>query len=251
MDYHHLERPRALFFTLALSLSPLLGLPACWGPDPAEDTSASGSGAASSSTSLDGESSSAGAPAPDLPDGATCHASDRCISGHGSWNVLLSGVCGPSEADADCDGGGCTPGNTYEGSPPACNAGALGDGCESDAVCKPGLRCATVLDILDGAFTIRTCGTCLVDDDCAPGFLGGARTCILPGALPLHASCDLEGNGDAACASGRCSPVPLQSGVGSVGACSECESDAHCGGGTCQPGELDSVVPELLGNTCS
>jgi hypothetical protein len=192
------------------------------------------------------------------PDGSTCTADSECSSGNCYVIPFLGGTCGQCNEDADCDGGGCSPPNPFEATPPYCNMGELGAGCESDEVCAPGLSCSTALDLL-GLIQLNSCGECESDPDCgglscAPivdiGAWSGQNVCVEPNSLPQDTYCNLEGNGDEVCASGICSVVDVM-GLAQIGSCGECNVDADCGdGGICQAGEfiLDTAV--LLGSTC-
>jgi hypothetical protein len=192
-----------------------------------------------------------------LPDGSTCTSDPECMSGNCYVLPFLGGYCGQCNEDADCFGGGCTPPNPFEATPPFCNMGELGAGCESDDVCSGDLACANVFDLL-GVISLNTCGSCLDDDECgdqicAPIFelsaWAGHLECIDPQSLPKNAYCDLEGNGDQVCASGICSVVDVM-GLAEVGVCGECNVDADCGMGWCQPGELVLESGQLFGSTC-
>jgi hypothetical protein len=198
------------------------------------------------------------APSPDgLPDGSACTADYECMSGNCYVMPFLGGFCGQCNEDADCFGGGCTPPNPFEATPPYCNMGELGAGCESDSVCSGNLACGNVFDLL-GVISLNTCGSCLDDAECgdqicAPIFelsaWAGQLECIDPQSLPKNAYCNFEFNGDQVCASGICSVVDVM-GLAEVGVCGECNVDADCGMGWCQPGELVLESGQLFGSTC-
>lgn len=197
-------------------------------------------------------------PVPDgLPNGSTCTSDDECSSGQCYLVPFLGGSCGECNQDADCVGGGCTPFNPFGGNWSVCNMGEAGGGCESDDVCAGDLSCATVLDLL-GLITINTCGSCLDDSECgnqicAPvvefSQFGGQMDCIEPNSLPQNAYCDLEGNGDEVCASGKCGVIDIM-GLAQIGACGECHTDLDCGMGSCMAGELILDSGTLIGSTC-
>ena len=193
-----------------------------------------------------------------LPDGASCVEDAECMSGNCYLVPFLGGTCGACNEDADCMGGGCSPPNPFMTTPSFCNMGEAGGGCESDAVCMPGLQCGNVLDIL-GLIQINSCGECTTDADCMQGMIcapqvsvadfAGVNTCILPGDLPQDAYCLLDGNGNQACMSGICSSVALMD-IAQLGACGECMSDADCNGGTCMPGQFLFDQGTITGSKC-
>ncbi|WP_157595592.1 hypothetical protein [Plesiocystis pacifica] len=193
-----------------------------------------------------------------LPNGSECTNGNECLSGECYLLPFLGGQCGECDEDDDCPDGGCTIPNPFDANGSICNEGEVGGGCESDEVCQDGLSCGTVLDLL-GLITISTCGNCATNDDCTDGQIcepvviveefSGINDCIDPGTLEQDAYCDLMGDGDAACASGICSPVNIMN-LAEVGACGACVTDDDCGGGTCQEGGLDLENGALLGSTC-
>jgi hypothetical protein len=193
-----------------------------------------------------------------LPDGSTCTSDVECISGSCYVLPFLGGTCGQCNGDADCFGGGCTPPNPFNNTPPFCNMGEPGAGCESDEVCGDGLSCGNVFDLLN-LIELNTCGSCLDDAECggdqlcAPLFelalFGGQLDCIDPQSLPQDAFCDLEGNGNEVCASGICSVIDVM-GLAQLGACGQCNVDGDCNGGFCVPGEFLLDTAELTGSTC-
>lgn len=195
-----------------------------------------------------------------LPDGSMCEDGLQCASGACYVIPLLGGICGECESDADCEGGGCSLPNPLANppTPSACNAGAYGAGCESDAACADGLLCAAAIDV-PGIVTVSTCGECRVSDDCAMGWtcepdlaitaLTGVLRCVAPGTLANGQTCDLGGvlgGGDVACGSGHCEAADVM-GVLQIGVCSACGSDAECGDAmVCSPPQVSldgGVVP--------
>ncbi len=190
--------------------------------------------------------------------GASCTADTECFSGHCYVIPFLGGQCGECNEDADCPDGGCTAPNPFESIGSVCNQGELAGGCESDAVCQPELVCQQVFNLLD-LIVIQSCGECAIDADCEPGLIcaplvelpewSGAKQCIAAASLPQDSYCDLEGNGDEACASGMCSTVDVQ-GLDEIGSCGECKTDADCNGGICTPGELILDSNTLVGSSC-
>lgn len=193
-----------------------------------------------------------------IPWGGTCVSDDECASGQCYVIPFLGGYCGECNEDADCPDGGCTAPNPFDSGGSLCNLGELGGGCESDEACQQGLECSTALDLL-GLITINTCGSCRFDSDCPPGQLcapqvdlptfSGVNSCIPPGAQGQDSYCNLEGNGDAACASGICSILDIM-GIAEIGACGQCVTDDDCNGGTCSPGFMDLDIGTLHGSTC-
>jgi hypothetical protein len=191
------------------------------------------------------------------PNGSSCTGDPECNSGNCYVLPFLGGFCGECNEDADCVDGGCSPPNPFDGSAPVCNMGELGGGCESDDVCAGDLSCSTALDLF-GLVQINSCSSCQDDDECGDQIcaplldlsqFAGHRECIDAQSLPQNAYCELEFNGNEACASGVCSIVDVM-GLAQLGACGECNVDANCNGGVCAAGEfiLDSAM--LLGTTC-
>ncbi|MCB9706988.1 MAG: hypothetical protein H6711_34425 [Myxococcales bacterium] len=221
-------------------------------------TSASSSSSTSDASSSTSDASSSSGGTGGLPDGGACVSDGECMSGHCYVITFLGGTCGECFIDSDCAGGGCSPPNPFDGTPPMCNKGEAGGGCETSEVCMPGLECATVVDLL-GLIQISTCGECVTDAACDPGDLcapdvdlanfKGQNTCIPPGTMPQDAYCDLAGSGDEACMSGICSTVDVM-GIAQIGACGECDTDADCQGGTCMLGTFDLDTATLVGSTC-
>lgn len=225
------------------------------------DDSGSGSTTTTGTTADETTGTSGGPTTTGNPNGAAngeeCSSDAECMSGNCYVVPLLGGQCGECNEDADCALGGCTPPNPFETNGSTCNMGEPGGGCESDEVCMDGLTCSTVLDIA-GLIQINTCSNCQSDADCgnqicAPvvdvqGF-SGLNDCIDANTIPQDGYCDLEGNGDAACASGICSTIDIM-GITEIGACGECNSDADCNGGACVEGVFDLNTAELAGSTC-
>lgn len=193
-----------------------------------------------------------------LPDGSSCTEDSECASLECYVIPFLGGMCGECNEDSDCLEGGCTSPNPFGFEPPKCNFGELAAGCQSDDACMPGLECSTVFQLL-GVIELNTCGQCLSDGDCFDGQIcaplfdfpaySGARTCVPPNSLAQDAYCDLEGNGDLACASSICSAADVM-GLAQVGTCGECKTDDDCGTGTCIPAMFDLGTAELTGSLC-
>lgn len=197
----------------------------------------------------------------DLNMGAACTSDCECMSDNCYVVPFLGGQCGECTEDADCamtTGGGCTPPNPFMANGSTCNMGELGGGCESTDVCEDGLVCGNVLDLL-GLIQINTCGTCEDDAGCMNGQIcapivdvmafSGINECIDPMTLAQDSFCNLEGNGNMACASGICSTIDIM-GLAEIGACGECNTDDDCMGGTCTPGEFSLDTAALSGSTC-
>jgi hypothetical protein len=192
--------------------------------------------------------------------GTSCTSDAECSSCSCYVVPFVGGQCGECSGDEDCadtTGGGCTPPNPFESSGSVCNMGELGGGCETTEVCEDGLTCGTVLSIL-GTIEINTCSNCETDADCAEGLIcspdvdvqefSGILDCIEPGSMLQDEFCDLEGNGDEACAD-FCSSVDIM-GIAQIGACGECRDDDDCDGGTCMFGGFDLDTGTLTGSTC-
>jgi hypothetical protein len=197
----------------------------------------------------------------------SCTSDDECPNSYCYVIPFLGGMCGECSSDDHCTNG-CTPPN-YLGpedlgpdclpvSGAYCNDGSLGEGCETDAACVGGLTCELAMDLL-GLIMINGCSDCASDADCGAqictaiiefGAFRGHKTCIPPGSLAQNEMCDLEGNGDEACASGICSTVDIM-GLAQIGVCGECDYDGDCGfGGICDPGSFDINTGVALGSTC-
>ena len=214
-----------------------------------DSSSSASSGFMESSSGSSGSSSGGG-----LPDGSKCTDSAECagvcyVSG-------IGGLCGECSGDADCDFG-CDVPNPLA-SPPegsVCNAGNLGENCETEAACVGDLECVSVLDV-PGILEVSSCSECNADNDCLPGEvcnnelafteLSGVWTCTPIGSRPLGSICDAEGSGDLACGSGICAATSVK-GLIPLGVCSECDADNPCDGApACVDPEVgldDTIVP--------
>lgn len=188
-----------------------------------------------------------------------CTDDARCQSGSCYVIPYLGSFCGECNEDLDCRSGGCSPPDPFADEPASCNQGELGGGCQSDAVCQPGLVCAPTLQLF-GLAALNACSECASDRSCGPGQLcvplvdygsfSGHRACIEAGSLDQDSYCELGPAGDQACLSGRCSVVDLQ-GSYELGACGVCSTDADCPDGTCVPASLDLETGTLSGSTCA
>lgn len=195
---------------------------------------------------------------PQLPNGAQCSADDECQSMQCFEAGPLGGICGECDEDADCPGGGCTIPNPLTSEPSECNDGSFGSGCETSAVCMPGLVCKTIVEV-EGVIVSNTCGDCLDDMDCMAGetcqpnpdvvnFGAGQWECVLESSLPNGHGCDPD-NGANACISGNCDEASFMM-LLVLGICGECVDDMDCGPGeTCTPGEID-LAQGLVGSIC-
>ncbi|MBV1859854.1 MAG: hypothetical protein KUG77_15690 [Nannocystaceae bacterium] len=78
--------------------------------------------------------------------------------------------------------------------------------------------------------------------------LSGVWTCTPQGTLPLGATCDAAGSGDAACASNTCATATVMD-LLTVGTCSECDPGNPCDPAeTCSAPEVEldgTIVPGL------
>lgn len=203
----------------------------------------------------------------DAPDtgpanGSMCTGDDQCASAHCFMVPLFGNQCGECSEDSHCDEGGCTAHNPFDTAGSVCNSGMAGDGCESSDACAGELECGTVIDVL-GLVTIDTCGECLTDEDCSNGAapsciavvdtttFSGQRFCLTNRSLAQNDYCELNGEGNAHCASGHCGPVDVM-GLAEVGACGECGTDEDCSDGeTCVDGTSDFAGDgTLTGATC-
>lgn len=219
------------------------------------DPTAPGDGDGDPTSPGDGD----GEPMGELGNGEVCTADSECLSGQCYIIPILSGQCGECNHDDDCPDGGCTAPNPFENNGSTCNMGEIGGGCESSDVCSGDLTCGNVLSLLAGLITIDTCGECASDMECAGqicapvvdvmGF-SGINTCIDANTLAQDSFCNLEGNGDEACASGICSVVDIM-GLAEIGSCGECNIDDDCDAGmTCQGGGFDLGAGALSGSLC-
>lgn len=172
-----------------------------------------------------------------LADGSPCVDSTDCASGKCYDGGQIGKTCGECEVDADCSEFGCNPpsgGPMGATSGSTCSDGSVGSGCETDAACAVGLKCAPgPLDVVG-----TTCGECLEDADCTDGTICAARfdfttfssfrECIPSNTLEDGEVCEV---GSTACVN-LC--VLVMSPVGQLGVCAICETDADCvDGGTC------------------
>jgi hypothetical protein len=81
-----------------------------------------------------------------------------------------------------------------------------------------------------------------------PAWQGSAQ-CVQPSSLPQDSYCDLEGDGNLACASGICSVIDIM-GLAEIGSCGQCNDDSDCGAGVCVAGEFILDTGSLIGTTC-
>lgn len=190
------------------------------------------------------------------PSGCGC-ASDRCFI-----IPALGGFCGECLGDSDCSDGGCTVPNPIAGTGATCNAGLLGDGCQTDAACtSPAApRCAEMFSV-PSILTVSTCGQCETDADCPPQAphctpdydlkaFGGQRVCRAAASVANNSGCDAQGTGDVACASGHCGQADVM-GLLKLGVCGQCGTDSDCGPGQqCSEPEADLGQGALLGSVC-
>ena len=233
------------------------------GDGDATDTTGDGDGDGDTTGDGDGEPTTGdgdGEPEPCEGDGANgtaCNTGCDCASTFCRVLPILGGQCGECVVDADCPDGGCSLQSPFENNGPTCNMGEPGGGCESTEVCQDDLVCGNVLS-LGGFIEVDTCGFCEDggcegDLICTPVVLveefSGINTCVEPGSFAQDAYCDIEGNGDAACAD-FCSPVLIE-GIITIGACGECVDNDDCGADeTCSPGAFDLGLGSLTGSTC-
>jgi hypothetical protein len=178
-------------------------------------------------------------PAPaGLPNGSPCGDGSVCASGKCYRFGDVAGFCGQCDDDADCPTGyGCNPpqpGPDNAGS--VCRAGALGDGCQTTAICNTGMTCASVAQSNSG-FAVKGCSTC---GDPTPACGSGKtcvpvvnwdqgkayRTCVNVGSVALGGLCDVASD----CTTGVCAPFAFPDGS-TVRVCSECLNNAACGAG--------------------
>jgi hypothetical protein len=196
-----------------------------------------------------------------------CTSDDECLGAYCHVVPFLGGVCGECASDDQCTNG-CTAPNYFgpDGVGPDClpvsgsycNDGSLGEGCQTDAACVGGLTCENAMSLL-GLIEINGCSDCASDADCGAqictamvdfGSFRGHKTCVSPGSLAQNEMCDLEGNGDVACASGICSTVNIM-GLAEIGVCGECNTDSDCDFGFCDVGSFDLETGVALGSTCN
>ncbi|MCY1006365.1 hypothetical protein OV079_12490 [Nannocystis pusilla] len=197
---------------------------------------------------------------PNQPQDAACTDSSGCGCSSGKCFIVpaLGGFCGECLADADCDGGGCTPANLFTGGGSVCNEGGPGDGCQSDAVCSDPSNdvCGTLFEV-PGIITVSTCGECETNADCggqtpvcAPTYdlanLSGRFDCVAPGSVANGGGCE----SDAACTSGHCGEASIM-GLLKLGVCGECVADGDCSPGEqCSDAQVDLQSGQVFGATC-
>jgi hypothetical protein len=154
-----------------------------------------------------------------------------------------------------CDGGACSD----AGAAPSCVGAACGGYAQRPAepyVCAPGVICEAWQDCLDGVCTGEPppAGTCLRNEDCAPGEVCAAEACVperpscrsssdcAPGEACLEGACvgevgcaaDADCLAGSRCIAGSCSGAPAG-----------CVSDADCTGGlACVSGSCRMRAPE-------
>lgn len=200
-----------------------------------------------STTAMTSTTSAAGA------NGEPCSSAFECNSGHCFANAL-GGVCSECTQDEDCEFG-CTPPSLLkeDSAPAVCNAGALGDGCETSDACTDGLECVEVYSI-PGVFNARGCSECGSDVDCDPFGVSlctpnisltqthAHMTCSPAGSLALGEFCDHNSSGDLSCTSGYCASSSVM-GLFVLGVCSECSNDDTANEG-CSSGDVCST-PEI------
>jgi len=185
-----------------------------------------------------------------LPNGAQCSVDEDCASLNCYEAGPLGGICGECDEDADCPGGGCTIPNPLTSEPSECNDGSFGSGCETSAVCTPGLVCNPVIDV-EGILEVSTCGDCINDMDCLPGEtcqpdtdianFAGQWECVGENSLPNGHGCDPD-NGANACMSGECEEVTFMA-LLDLGVCGECDNDQDCPpGDVCVHGDIDLTM---------
>lgn len=194
---------------------------------------------------------------PPLPNGAQCLSDDECESMQCYEAGALGGICGECDEDADCPAGGCTAPSPITSMPSVCNDGSIGAGCETTAVCMPGLVCNVIIEV-EAVIEVSTCGDCIGDMDCMAGetcqpnpdatSLEGQWECVPEGSLADGAGCDPT-NGANACSSGNCIETSFMD-LLFLGICGECVDDMDCDPGlTCTPGEIDLAMG-LIGSIC-
>ncbi len=198
-----------------------------------------------------------GPPPGDLPDGSQCSDDSECQSLNCYVLGALGGICGECNEDADCPSGGCSLPNPLTSEPSLCNDGEVAAGCESDDACGGGLICADILDV-PGVLVASTCSECDDDSQCPPGWLcnpsydiasiTGVKLCRAAGTVGDGEGCEPFGDGDAACASGRCAVASFMD-LFELGVCSECSSGADCMSGVCDPAEID-LAKGFIPATC-
>jgi hypothetical protein len=233
------------------------------GAESSNDTSSTSSGESSGESSDDtgGDDGSTGGSG--HPNGTPCTSDDDCASGHCYIVLAPDGLCGECETDEDCEditGFGCNPPDfaSPDFAPATCGDGGLGSGCESSAACVEGLTCEVVLSLLVLDFThcsaCATHGDCGGDDLCSVTIdistISGHWSCIPPASVGIGGTCDVDGDGDLACASGNCAQASIDN-LGFLGICSECDADDDCADGFhCQAADVDTAEVMLIPATC-
>lgn len=223
------------------------------------DTSASDTG--SSSDATESESTTASDPA---ALGELCMAnedceSQKCASVRGMGGQVRM-ICSECVDATDCRDSGAGFECAFDRAKgwSTCTTGELGDPCQDAASCMDGLHCAALLG------DRKVCSRCATDEHCtdeaAPicslvGSIGGmggslARECIAEGSIENNSICDIEGNGDIACA-GYCVKFETMMGGFEIGICGECRPDeaSDCGDEqTCQEPSIGMMGIE--GSVC-
>jgi len=165
-----------------------------------------------------------------LPDGSDCTMNEQCESG-ACYVTGIGGLCGECSGDDDCEGGGCSLPNPLATPPEGsvCNDGELGGGCQTSEVCADGLECVEIINAA-GILVASTCSECETTADCTGEQLcnisvdvpniSGEKTCVDAGSVVDGEFCDLEGDGNDACAN-FCAVASVK-GLLTFGLCGEC-----------------------------
>lgn len=192
--------------------------------------------------------------------GEPCMGSDECASGH-CYQLGGMGACSECQTDADCESGGCSPPNIFVMPYTAgfCNAGELGDPCNSDEACVDGTSCIEVVDNPEAGLVLSTCGECASDEDCdddascTPQYdltnFRGQYSCIALGTVENGGGCT-PGN-DAQCASEMCVETSIFLGALTLGVCGTCKTNDDCEveGETCLTPSITSTF-EIVAPAC-
>lgn len=229
--------------------------PSTGGPT-TDPTDPSGSGSVTTDpTDPSGSDSGTTDPTGDpLPNGSNCTSDAECESGACSSVAegLVPGVCGECTSDDACDFG-CTPSIPElppifpTAMPSTCNDGTYGNACEDASSCSDdGAFCVEIINALEGVVTLSACSSCESTADCDGeqvcnvaidvATISGTWSCVDAGSIADGETCDLNGDGTAACM-GACGSV-LVADLIEVGVCGECATDEDCMDGTCQGGEF-------------